>query len=73
MQKEIAKLGEEKKVAIRNIRREGNDKAQKQKKNGELTEDELKAAEKSIQDVTDKYIKQVDELTAAKNKEIMSI
>ena len=41
--------------------------------NGELTEDELKAAEKSIQDVTDKYIKQVDELTAAKNKEIMSI
>ena len=73
MQKEIAKLGEEKKVAIRNIRREGNDKAQKQKKNGELTEDELKAAEKSIQDVTDKYIKQVDDLTAAKNKEIMSI
>ena len=47
--------------------------AAKMKKNGELTEDELKATEKKIQDVTDKYVKQVDEITAAKNKEILSI
>ena len=73
LQKQVSKLGEEKKVAIRNIRRDGNDAAAKMKKNGELTEDDLKAAEKKIQDVTDKYIKQVDEITAAKNKEILSI
>jgi len=73
LQKQVSKLGEEKKVAIRNIRREANDKAQKMKKNGELTEDDLKSAEKTIQDVTDKYVKQVDEITAAKNKEIISI
>lgn len=73
LQKQVSKLGEEKKVAIRNIRREGNDTAAKMKKNGELTEDDLKVAEKKIQDVTDKYIKMVDEITAAKNKEILSI
>ena len=71
--KQIQKMGEEARVAIRNIRRDGNDAAAKMKKNGELTEDDLKAAEKKIQDVTDKYVKQVDEITAAKNKEILSI
>ena len=71
--KQVSKLGEDKKVAIRNVRRDANDAASKMKKNGELTEDDLKAAEKKIQDVTDKYIKQVDEITAAKNKEILSI
>jgi ribosome recycling factor len=73
LKKQVSKLGEDKKVAIRNIRRDANDAAAKMKKNGELTEDELKTTEKKIQDVTDKYVKQVDEITAAKNKEILSI
>ena len=71
--KQTAKLGEEAKVAIRNIRRDANDQAKKMEKNGELTEDDEKAAEKSIQEVTDKYIKEVDKVTEEKNKEIMAI
>ncbi|MBQ2117426.1 MAG: ribosome recycling factor [Clostridia bacterium] len=71
--KQVAKLGEEAKVAIRNIRREGNEKAQKAQKNGELTEDELKTAEKAIQTLTDSYVKKIDDRIGEKNKEIMSI
>ena len=71
--KQTAKLGEEAKVAIRNIRRDANDQAKKMEKNGEMTEDEEKAAEKSIQELTDKYIKEVDKVTEEKNKEIMAI
>ena len=71
--KQVAKLCEEAKVAVRNVRREANDKAKEMKKNGELTEDDLKAADKQVQDLTDKYIKQVDVIGAEKNKEIMAI
>lgn len=71
--KQIAKLGEEAKVAIRNIRRDANEEAKEMKKNGELTEDDQKQAEKLIQDVTDKFIKEVDKVTAEKDKEIMAI
>lgn len=71
--KKTAKMGEECKVAIRNIRRDANDAAKVMKKNSEITEDDLKAAEKSIQDVTDKYIKEVDSVVARKDKEIMEI
>lgn len=71
--KQIAKSGEEAKVAIRNIRREANDKCKDMKKAGEMNEDEQKASEKSIQDLTDKYIKEVDKVTEEKNKEIMAI
>ena len=71
--KQIAKLGEEAKVAIRNIRRDANEESKEMKKNGELNEDEQKQAEKLIQDVTDKYIKEVDKVTEEKNKEIMAI
>ena len=49
------------------------DKAKDLKKNSEMTEDELKASEKLIQDLTDKYIKEIDVITAAKEKEIMEI
>ena len=73
LKKQVAKLGEETKVAVRNIRREANDKCKDMKKNGELNEDEQKSAEKSIQDLTDKYIKLVDDVTARKDKEIMEI
>ena len=73
VQKQVSKMGEETKVAIRNIRRDANDKCKELKKNGEMTEDEQKASEKSVQDLTDKYIKEVDALTAQKDKEIMEI
>lgn len=71
--KQISKAGEDAKVAIRNIRREANDKCKDMKKAGEMNEDEQKVSEKSIQDVTDRYIKEVDKVTDEKNKEIMSI
>lgn len=71
--KQIQKMGEEARVAIRNIRRDANDDVKKQKKDGILTEDEQKAGEKSVQDLTDRYIKLVDDVTAKKSKEIMQI
>ena len=71
--KQVSKLGEDAKVAIRNIRREANDLSKKQKKDGDMTEDELKASDKAVQDLTDKYIKNIDEVTARKNKELMEI
>lgn len=71
--KQIAKYGEDAKVAVRNIRREANDKCKDMKKAGEMNEDEQKQSEKTIQDLTDKYIKEIDKVTENKNKEIMSI
>ena len=71
--KQIQKFGEEAKVAIRNIRRDANDMCKKMKKDGEMTEDEQKASEKSVQDLTDKFIKEVDAVTAKKESEIMKI
>ena len=73
LSKQIAKLGEDAKVAIRNIRRDANDKVKAEKKNSTMTEDEAKQSDKLIQDLTDKYIKEVDTVTAAKTKEIMEI
>ena len=71
--KQIQKMGEDAKVAIRNIRRDANDLCKKMKKDGEMTEDEQKASEKSVQDLTDKYIKELDGVTSRKEKEIMQI
>ncbi len=71
--KKTAKMGEDCKVAIRNIRREANDNAKALKKNSTITEDDLKDAEKKIQDLTDKIIKEVDVVIAKKDKEIMEI
>ena len=73
LSKQIAKMGEDAKVAIRNIRRDANDKVKALKKSSEMTEDEAKASDKSVQDLTDKYIKEIDNVTAAKTKEIMEI
>ena len=73
LSKQIAKLGEDAKVAIRNIRRDANDKVKTMKKNSEMTEDEAKQSDKLIQDLTDKFIKEIDGVTAAKTKEIMEI
>ena len=71
--KQISKIGEECKVAVRSIRRDANDKLKAQKKASEITEDDLKGLEKDIQDMTDKFCKQIDSLTADKEKEIMSV
>ena len=71
--KQVQKLSEEAKVAIRNLRRDANDELKKQKKDGILTEDEQKDGEKSVQDLTDKHIKKIEAVTAAKEKEIMEI
>lgn len=73
LKKQVSKLGEDAKVAIRNIRRDAMDKSKEMKKNSEMTEDEQKISDKSVQDLTDKYIKKIDEITAAKEKEIMEI
>ena len=73
LSKQVSKMGEEAKVALRNIRRDANDKIKAMKKNSELTEDEAKAGDKSVQDLTDKFVKEVDAVTAAKTKEIMEI
>ena len=71
--KQVKKYAEEAKVAMRNIRRDGMDYVKKLKKNNEITEDDQKKAEKDLQDLLDKYIKKVDEATAAKEKELMAI
>ncbi len=73
LSRQVSRLGEDAKVAIRNIRRDANDKTKSMKKNSEMTEDEAKASDKIIQDLTDKYIKEVDVITNAKTKEIMEI
>ena len=73
LKKQVLKEGEDAKVAIRNIRRDAMELSKKMKKDGELTEDDQKSAEKAIQDITDKYIKNVDAVTAKKEKEIMAI
>ena len=73
LSKSVQKMGEEGKVAIRNIRRDANDAIKKMKKEGTITEDEIKTSEKEVQDVTDKYIKQIDAIVTAKEKEIMHI
>lgn len=71
--KQVKGMGEEAKVAIRNLRRDANDEVKKAKKEGTMTEDDVTASEKAIQDVTDKLIKSIDTITAAKEKELMAI
>jgi ribosome recycling factor len=71
--KEIKKFGEDCKVAIRSIRRDILEKYKAQKKEGTITEDDLKSAEKKIQDLTDKFCKEADDLVVVKEKEIMEI
>lgn len=71
--KEVKALGEDAKIAIRNVRRDGIDDAKKQEKAGEITEDELKGAEEKIQKITDKYTAKIDEMISAKEKEVMEV
>ena len=69
--KTVKKYTEEAKVQIRNARRDAIDKYKAMKKDGEITEDDLKETEKDIQDLTDKYIKEIDNISAAKEKVIL--
>lgn len=71
--KDVQKLGEESKVAVRNVRRDAMDKFKAMKKAGELTEDDQKKLEEETQKLTDKYVKKIDETCAAKNKEVMEV
>ncbi|WP_099203749.1 ribosome recycling factor [Scatolibacter rhodanostii] len=71
--KEISKLSEEAKIAIRSIRRDALEKLKKLKKDAQITEDDLKVAEKDAQTLTDKYCKTADTTLAKKEKEIMEI
>ncbi|MBQ2410797.1 MAG: ribosome recycling factor [Selenomonadaceae bacterium] len=71
--KTVGKKAEEAKVAIRNIRRDGNDAIKKLEKVKEITEDESKKGQESVQKLVDKYIKTVDTLREAKEKEIMEV
>lgn len=71
--KQVKKYGEEAKVAVRNIRRDAIDKFKKQQKASEITEDDYKTIEKDIQKLTDDYIKEVDNITNKKEKELFEI
>ena len=71
--KEIKKYGEETKVAVRSIRRDTMEAFKNMKKNSEITEDDLKDCEKEIQNLTDKFCKNIDSLVSEKEHEIMSL
>ena len=71
--KQVKKYGEEGKVAVRNIRRDAMDEIKKLVKKSEITEDDQKNLEKELQDVTDKRCKEIDDLTAKKEKELMAV
>lgn len=73
LSKDVKKKGEAAKVAIRNIRRDGNDTLKKMEKASEITEDERKEGEEKIQKMTDKFIAKVDQSVEAKTKEIMTV
>lgn len=71
--KTVRKYAEESKVSIRSIRRDAIESLKDQKKSGEMTEDDLKDAEKKVQDATDRFCKEIDGIAAKKEKEIMEI
>ena len=71
--KDVRKMGEEAKVAVRSVRRDGIDEFKKKQKDSEITEDELKQAEEQIQKLTDKYVEQIDKVADEKEKEIMTL
>ena len=71
--KEVKKKGEADKVAIRNIRRDGNDAFKKLAKSEDVSEDDIKQLEEELQKLTDKYIKQVDQMVEEKSKDILTV
>ncbi|MBQ4332985.1 MAG: ribosome recycling factor [Clostridia bacterium] len=73
LSKDIGRMCEECKVAVRSIRRDAMDKLKDKKKKSEITEDDMKSAEKKMQDLTDRFVKEADKMAEAKQKEIMEI
>ena len=73
LSKGVSKRGEEAKVAVRNIRRDSLEQFKKQKKANEITEDDLKNLEDKVQKLTDKFVKEIDGIVAAKEKEILEV
>ena len=71
--KEVKKIGEDSKVAIRSVRRDGMEQVKAMQKNGEMSEDELKSAEDKIQKITDEKITEIDRIATDKEKEILSV
>ena len=71
--KDIRKMGEESKVSVRAVRREGMDIAKAEQKDGGMTEDELKSMEDKIQKLTDKKVAEIDQMIENKEKEVMSV
>ncbi|MBT4286819.1 MAG: ribosome recycling factor [Deltaproteobacteria bacterium] len=73
MVKQIKKMGEDAKISIRNVRRDGNDKLKKMEKAKEISQDDLKLYTTKIQEVTDKFVGESDKVMAAKETELMSV
>lgn len=73
MVKQIKKFGEDAKISIRNVRREGNDKLKKMEKDKEISQDDVKTGTSNVQDVTDKHVKEIDRLIVEKEKELMQV
>lgn len=73
LDKEVHRYSEDAKVAIRSIRRDAMDAFKAAKKKSEITEDELKTTEKKVQDLTDKYCKEIDAMCAKKSKELLEL
>ena len=73
LNKQVSKRGEEAKVAIRSTRRDAIERFKKQKKNKEITEDDLSDLEEQIQKLTDKFVKQIDKIISEKEKEILEV
>ena len=73
MVKLVKKLGEDGKIAIRNIRRDANDKLKKAEKDSAISEDDLEKGQKQIQEYTDDYIKKISEIVELKEKEVMEV
>ena len=71
--KQVSKICEESKVAVRNVRRDAMDKIKAKKKANEITEDDVKEGEKDVQKITDKFIERIDKIGEEKDKEIMAI
>ncbi|URZ99050.1 ribosome recycling factor [Bacillus subtilis] len=71
--KVVKKYAEEAKVAVRNVRRDANDDLKKLEKNGDITEDELRASTEDVQKLTDEYVSKIDRVTKDKEKEIMEV
>ena len=71
--KQIKARGEDAKIAIRNIRRDENDMIKKEEKNGDMSEDDMRAIMEDVEKTTDKAIKEIDEIVKVKEKEVMEV